>query len=388
MRLKLAKHPAVRIAVWAVSFRILSAILAFLANVTLPAYQPHQFTMFGSPSAFWDPFVRYDSGWYLGIARTGYDSATAIAGGRGNIAFFPVYPLLMRYVGRAFGRAPSDFFLGGILVAWISFVLAAIALFYLARLDLPRRQAERAVVLATVFPFAFFFGVAYSESTYLLFTVLTFYLFRTRRWLLGGVCGAVATATRVNGIMMWPALAWIAWRAAEPTGRDRLWAAAGLVLVACGFGSYCFYIYQETGNPLLWASALSRWDYYPGGAPWTAPLRLIGRLVTDPYQYLAGDPMAPYDTLNGLVSMLFLTAIPFVWRQFGAGYGFFMLANLWLPLSSGDFEGLGRYCAVLFPVFIWLADIRSREISTTLVVVFAMFYTLCLALFTTLHPLF
>ena len=180
--------------------------------MAFPAYQPHQFTMFGQPSAFWDPFVRYDSGWYLGIARTGYDSATAIAGGRGNIAFFPVYPLLMRYVGRAFGRAPSDFFFGGILVAWISFVLAAIALFYLARLDLPRRQAERAVLLAAIFPFAFFFGVAYSESTYLLFTVLSFYLFRTRRWLLGGVCGAVATATRVNGIMMWPALAWIAWR--------------------------------------------------------------------------------------------------------------------------------------------------------------------------------
>ena len=81
MRLTLAKHPAVRIAVFAVLFRILSAILAFGANVVFPAYQPQQFTMFGRPSAFWDPFVRYDSGWYLGIARTGYDAATAIAGG-------------------------------------------------------------------------------------------------------------------------------------------------------------------------------------------------------------------------------------------------------------------------------------------------------------------
>ena len=73
-------HPAVRIAVFAVLFRILSAILAFLANVAFPAYQPDQFTMFGRPNAFWDPFVRYDSGWYLGIARTGYDSATAHRG--------------------------------------------------------------------------------------------------------------------------------------------------------------------------------------------------------------------------------------------------------------------------------------------------------------------
>ena len=65
-----------------------------------------------------------------------------------------------------------------------------------------------------------------------------------------------------------------------------------------------------------------------------------------------------------------------------------MLANLWLPLSSGQYEGLGRYCSVLFPCFIWLASLRSRFATTWLVVVFAMLYSLCLALFTTIHPLF
>ena len=59
-----------------------------------------------------------------------------------------------------------------------------------------------------------------------------------------------------------------------------------------------------------------------------------------------------------------------------------------MPLSSGAFEGLGRYCSVLFPAFIWLASIRSRFVYTSLVVVFALFYTLGLALFTTVRPLF
>ncbi len=381
-------HPASPVALWAVLFRIVSAILAFYANIVFPLYQREQFTMFGRPSAFWDPFVRYDSGWYLGIARAGYDAAPAVAGGRANIAFFPVYPLLMRYVGRMFGRAPSDFYLGGVLVAWVSFVLAMVALYYLARLDLPRRRAERAVLLTAVFPFAFFFGVAYSESTFLLFTVLTIYLLRTRRWLLAGMAGAVAGATRVTGIMMWPALAWIAWRSAEPTTRDRMWAAVALLLAASGFGAYCLYIYGESGNPFLWAVALKRWGYDPGGLPWTAPLHLVRLLVTHPYAYLAGDRMAPYDALNGISAIFFIVAVPFVWRRFGAGYGLFMLANLWLPLSSGSFEGMGRYCAVMFPCFIWLASIRSRVMPAALVVLFAMLYTLCLALFTTLHPLF
>jgi hypothetical protein len=86
--------------------------------------------------------------------------------------------------------------------------------------------------------------------------------------------------------------------------------------------------------------------------------------------------------------LLFLAAVPFVWRKLGAGYALFVLANLWLPLSSGVFEGVGRYCSVLFPVFIWLASIRSRLVYIALIVGFALFYTLSLALFTTVHPLF
>jgi mannosyltransferase PIG-V len=374
-----------RIAILSLAFRVASAALGFITNVVFPAYTRIPFTMFANPSTFWDPFARYDSGWYVGIARDGYAYA---AGGRSNIAYFPVYPFLMRYVGRLFGRRTSDFFLGGIVVSWTSFVLAMILLFLLAKLDLPRRRAERAVLLAAIFPFAFFFGVAYPESTFLLFTLAAFYCFRTRRWALGGLGGAVATATRVNGIMMWPALAWIAWRAAEPTTADRARAALGLVLAACGFGAYCLYIYTVTGNPFEWAATLERWGYHPGGNPVVAPVHLLQLLLTHPYAYLAGDRMAPYDTLNGLPAIVFAVSIPFVWRRLGAGYALFMIANLWLPLSSGLFEGLGRYCAVLFPFFIWAATWRSRTLTTAMMVASAMLYTLGLALFTTIHPLF
>jgi hypothetical protein len=384
-------HPALRIALAAIAFRVASAILAFLANVVFPDYQDQHFTMLGAPNAFWDAFTRYDSGNYYQIARNGFHYTPD---GRDTIAYFPVYPLLMRYVGRLFGRSPADLYLGGILVSWTAFVVAMVGLYYLARLDLPRRRAERGVLYAAIFPFAFFFGVVYTESTYLMFTVLAFYLFRTRRWIAGGVCGAFATAARVNGILMLPALAWIAWRIPEKTVRDRTLAIAGLALVPAGIALYSLFVYQLTAfpggshNPFEWAAAIERWDYHPGGSPVMAPLRLLGRLVTHPYAYLAGDRIAPYDTLNGVAGMLFLAAVPFVWRRLGAGYGVFMLVNLLLPLSSGVFEGVGRYCAVMFPCFLWLATLRSRAAATSVTIGFAMLYTLCLALFTNVHPLF
>jgi hypothetical protein len=148
------------------------------------------------------------------------------------------------------------------------------------------------------------------------------------------------------------------------------------------------FVYRLSGNPFEWAASISRWGYYPGGAPWSAPLLLVTRLSRHPYAYLTTDPMAPYDLLYGLTGLLFLAAVPLIWLRLGAGYGLFVLANLWLPLSSGVFEGVGRYCSVLFPAFLWLASIRSRVAFTSLLVIFALFYTLSLALFTTVHPLF
>ena len=386
------RRAALGIAGIALAFRVVSAIVAFLANRSFPLYQREQFTVFGSTNLFWDTFARYDSGWYCQIAQSGYlfvpGGPSAGIGKPGKIAFFPLYPLMMRYTGALFGSGQESLFLAGIFVSWVSFIAAMVALYFLARLDLPRRQAQRAVLLAAIFPFSFFFGLVYSESLFLLVTILTFYAFRTRRWLLGGLVGALATATRVNGILMLPALAWMAFRSREATARDRMMAVIGLLLVTAGIGGYSFYVYQLSGNPFEWAKSIQRWGYTPGGAPWTAPAALLHNLLTRPFDYLSTEPMAPYDTLYGVTAIAFLIMTPVVWMKFGAAYGVFMLLNLWLPLSSGVFEGLGRYCSVLFPAFILLATIRSRAILTCVIVLFALFYTLGLALFTTIHPIF
>src|SRR2546428_302880 len=80
-----------------------------------------------------------------------------------------------------------------------------------------------------------------------------------------GICGAIATATRVTGILMWPALAWTAWRSASATSRDRAAAAGALIVAVLGFVGYCAFVYVNTGDPFLWATALTRWGtgYHP-----------------------------------------------------------------------------------------------------------------------------
>jgi Gpi18-like mannosyltransferase len=376
------------IAAAALGFRCLSAVVAFISRVSFPSADPiaDGNSVFGGKRAFWDIFARWDSGWYFQIAYGGYHYTPE---GRDTIGFFPAYPLLMRYVGRLLGRSQADLYYGGIIVSWTAFVLAMIGLYKLARLDVDAASARRAVLLTMVFPFAYFFGIVYTEALFLAATVGAFYFFRTRRWLIGGLCGALATATRVNGIIMWPALAWIAWRlAAKASTRERLTAAAGLLLVPAGIGLYSLYVWQLSGHPFAWKTTIELWGYYPGGNALTAIVHLLRDLITRPIVFIATVPGSRFDALNGLAALTFVIAIPFVWIRFGAAYGLYMAANLWLPLSSGLFEGLGRYCSVLFPFFILIGSLRSRTAITTALVASSLLYTLCMSIFTNLQPLY
>src|SRR5262249_8536631 len=107
---------APRMVLFALGVRVISAVLAFYANVAFPLYERQPAIRAGPGSPFWDTFTRFDAGWYYPIARNGYQY---VAGGRNNLAFFPVYPLLMRYVGRLLGPRPFDYIRGGILVSWV-----------------------------------------------------------------------------------------------------------------------------------------------------------------------------------------------------------------------------------------------------------------------------
>jgi hypothetical protein len=372
------------IALSALAWRALSAGLAFLANVLFPLAAPEQFTVTGRTHLFWDAMARFDSGWYFGIARNGY---AFVEGGRSNLAFFPTYPMSMGYLGYWMGGGIANYYYAGVIISWAAFAAAMVILYRLARLDMGRDEAARACVYASVFPFAFFFGMVYPSSLFLLLCVLSFYAFRKGHWVTGALAGALVTCTRVNGILIMPALAVLLYQVWRHEPRQFRRGAAALAFVPAGLLAYAIFNYSQSGSFFEFAASISRWDYSPGGAPWAAFTALLTNLPVF-YSYLAEDGNAPYDLLNGLAAMAALVAVPFVWRRFGAPYALFILLNLLLPLSTGHLVGLGRYTAVLFPMYLWLATLRSPLWQSGLIALFAMLYMLCQSLFVNLHPIF
>ena len=196
------------------------------------------------------------------------------------------------------------------------------------------------------------------------------------------------TGTRVNGVMFIPALALIGWDAAGDSASDRrralIAAAAGLT----GIAAYSAFVYSISGDPFEWYHSITRWGYQPGGHPLAGLAAIAQALLTRPYQFIATEPMAPYDTLNALAAAGALAAVPFVWMRFGRGYAAIVVLGLLLPLSSRQFEGLGRYCSVLFPLPILLGSLKGEARHLGLLTTFVLFYTLGLVLFGNVHPLF
>jgi hypothetical protein len=374
-----------RVFIAALAFRVFTALVAFLANIVFPAYQDQGFSVFRQEHLFWDTFARYDSGWYHGIASQGYIYG---AGGRNNLALFPVYPMLMRAGGTLLGGRQEDYYFAGIVVSWLAFAAAMTVLYRVALLDLPRPAAIRAVMYAAAFPFAYFFGMVYSESVFLLAMVLTVYALRTRKWVVAALSGAVMTATRVTGVMAVPGLALIAWRVAGADRRSQMLAVAAVAGSMAGIGLYSLFNYQMSGTPFAWYDAITFWGYRPGGNPFGGVLGLLQALVTRPYQFLATERMAPYDTLNAVSALGALALLPLIVRRFNAGYALIVLAGLLLPLSSGQFEGLGRYCSVQFPIALGLASLTGEIRHHVLLAGSAVLYAIGLAMFVTVHPLF
>ncbi len=380
---KLGDEPRIFIA--ALIFRVFTALVAFLANTVFPQYQDQGFSVFRHENLFWDPFARYDSGWYHGVASQGHSYGP---GGRNNLAFFPVYPLLMRGGAWLLGGQQQDYYFAGIVISWLAFAAAMTLLYRLALLDLPRQAALRAVMYAAAFPSAYFFGMVYSESMFLFALIAAAYALRTRRWLAGAVAGAVMTATRVTGLMAVPGLAWVAWRASGRDWPTRLKALAAAGGAVAGIGSYCLYNYILSGTPFAWYDAITYWGYHPGGNPFAGLMGLLDALATRPYQFLVTQRAAVYDTWNACAAVGALALTPFIWRRFNFGYALIVIAALLLPLSSGQFEGLGRYTSVLFPVPLVLASFRGELRHNLLLASFAILYALGLAMFVTVHPLF
>jgi hypothetical protein len=334
--------------------------------------------------------ARWDSGWYIGVATDGYRWAPARSAVQQNIAFFPAYPMLMRYGSLFFGR---EVMWTGVLISWVSFFAAAIYVYRFARERFGADESGAAIALLACYPFALFFSTAYTESLFLLTLVgACYHLERNELWQAGG-WGLVAGLSRPNGCLLAVPLALIAIRPLWPFNwrqlRIRDWfAVADRIAVAAlpgiGMLAYSTFIFFLTGNPFQWAAQ---------NAAWGRVYRGLDMLFAEQAQSIS-DGLYNYaatrtvDAMHIAAILLVLVSVWPVFRRIGFPYAVMLVINIVPPLLMGGLISMGRVTAVLFPTFVWLGVALPSTQRVLWLVVFAMLQAICAAAFFTWRPLF
>jgi hypothetical protein len=359
--------------------------IGFLVNVLFPSERTRPFSLPFDAVKLAETFAAWDSGWYFDIARRGYYYTPD---GQSSIAFFPLYPMAMRALAWPFGSSEAAVWMAGIVISCVAFLCGLIVLHQLTERTLGDREiARRTVLYVSVFPFSFFLTRVYPAGLFFLLTVLAVNFASTSRWWLAGLCGALAALTRPQGILIAIPLMWLALRGLD---RRRFPArVAAFALVPAAFLGYNLYIASLSGEALAWLKSEASWGYSLGHAPWRQLLALLERLADyGPYDYFFTSRLAPYRLFHGVTALLLVAVTPAVFVRLGAPLGAYVLVSVLVPLSGNALEGIGRYGAVLFPVFMVLATVKSPRFHEAFLIVSSLFLALFVGLFATWRPIY
>jgi len=336
-------------------WRITLFIFAWVGIKLLPfkfsfPYVEETLKPYGS-TLFWS-WANFDGVHYLGIAQKGYFAQY-------TQAFFPLYPLIVRWLNSIFG----NFLFTGLLVSHLCFLGALFFLYKLLMLDYKEKIVRKAIIFLVFFPTSFFFGSFYTESLFLLLTLGSFYFARQKQWFYAGFFGLFASLTRLIGVLLLPALLW-EWY--EYVKKKRIsfrnyFSLLFLILPCIGLGIYMDYLQKNFSDSLYFLHAQPAF-----GASRSADKIVLLYQVF--YRYIRMIFISSKDTfLYFTINLEFLSALIFLIllimafkKNIRTSYIIFSSLAYILPTLTGTFSSMPRYVLVLFPCFIVLGLIKSR----------------------------
>lgn len=288
----------------------------------------------------------YDGSWYRDLAQHGYAAYP-----KEGLRFFPLYPLLGRWLGAIFGDHVGAAL---VVLTWVAaLALGALVHRLVLRETGDARIAMRAAWFVAVFPAAFSLVLAYPESLMMLAAVGMFLALRSQRWLPATALGVVAGLTRPVGLLLLVPAAIEAsrgWR--ESAGRERVMRLGAVASPAIGTAIYLAWVGSKYDDPLLPFSVQSA-RHLRGGTvdPITHVVNSVGD-VLDGDRFGAG--------LHLLWIAVFVGLLVVVARKLPASYTAYGAATIVLALTASNLSSFDRYAFSTFVFAIGVAFVTIR----------------------------
>jgi hypothetical protein len=326
-----------------------------------------------------NPWAHWDGVWYIKIATSGY------ADRDGSTAFFPLYPLLLRWAGVLLR---GNLVITGIVISLLCYAGCVWLLYRLVRADFDDSIASRAVIYLAIAPLSFFLQAVYTESLFMLLSLACFVFAREGRWRLAGVMGLLATLTRSTGVLLLVPMAFYyyqrrGWRLKRTDSH-----VANLLMVVEGLLVWMTYLALAFGKPLLFSSAQAQWQRGMAAPNDTVARAVVSvvwglrRLVSAEYYRVFWEvprPGSAYSTAGtNIINLLFLIGAGLLlWygaRRLPAAYSLYAFVSLAYPLFFPSryvpLMSYPRFTLTVFPLYIALAlYTRDRPRAHRVVVV-------------------
>jgi hypothetical protein len=350
------------------STRVLLIFFGYFVLTVFPPNPVESWQGIVFPDNKWiDGWVRWDAMWYEHIVN---DRPRFIPAGHSSANFFPLYSFVSWIVGlplRAVLDHERAFYVGGLIVSSVSFLLALIAVGRLATRLAGAAVAVRTVWLIAVFPFSFFLTAVYADALYFCLAAWSLTFAYEERWRSACALASLAAATRIPGLALYPAIVLEYLRRHDFDVRSIAKELPAFAILAAGplaIGGYYLWRY---GDPLAFLYARQQgWNRASGLAAFQRD-----------YRYFLGDwslncnaiadCLREFEPTRRTLGVWYLALIPislalvvYARRTLGIGLTVWVVLSVVMGMING-LDGTGRFTSVLFPVFIAMALLlRSR----------------------------
>ncbi len=306
--------------------------------------------------------IGWDAGIYNTIARFGY------AADPESYRFFPLFPLASRALDVI---TPGSTRVALVLVANVCALGFALLIHRLVMHETHDVEtARRAAWFACIAPPAFVLVWGYAEPVFLLLSVATFLMLRTRRFAAAGLFAALAALTRPLGVVIAIPAAVEAWRGFRAAGiRSRVERVIAVVAAPLGTLVFLVWTRDRTGD-LLDPYRIQAESSHRGST--VDPFTGVANALSEFFDH---DRIGPLLHVGWAVVAIALMVIAF--RRLPVSYGLFAAVTVVIALSSRNLDSFERYAFNAFPLLIAAAlVVRSRRLET--LVFTAMGAAMCL----------
>lgn len=314
-----------------------------------------------------DGWVRWDSMWYESIVNSHPRFVPAYLS---NANFFPFYSWvswLLSLPLRAFLSAESAFYIAALVVSSGAFLLGLIAVYRLAASLAGKDVATRTVWLMVLFPFSFFMTAVYADALYFCLASWSLYFAYAKRWPAACALAAMAAMTRIPGFALFPALGLEYLRQNDFKVASLRREARSLAILAVAPVVLGTYYFMRYGDPVAFLHARQEgWERAVGFAAFARDFNYFFSGSIFAYGGVA-DFLKEFEPTRTMLGYWYLLLLPvtvaltlYAARTLGVGLSAWALGSIVMSLPNG-LDGVGRFTAVLFPVFIALAIVLRRR---------------------------